>query len=318
MSAAMPATTTAPALADALASLYDAAAVRTPPWMALVTALASIRPDGVAATIDWLVAHRAALIAADAAGRAAPLALPEVPPEMRYPAELGAMDLATRQHRVRARSLFDELVGRRSFFQNAVYAITGVELTAADGTMLDDIGSANLLLDRRAWPMAVTRRIAARGGGYAAAMLGGTAMLGAPVLAGAAAGDCARFLRRADVAAREGQPVEALVADLLARRQRVMGFGRPLVGPDERVPVMAATLARHGRDDGRFVTLLRAADEAFWQHKGLRSTSAAWAAAILSDLGLSPDAVQAVSNYWVTVNLAAQALFSHERGLVTP
>lgn len=66
------------------------------------------------------------------------------------------------------------------------------------------------------------------------------------------------------------------------------------------------------------MTLLRDADEAFWRHKRLRSTSAAWAAAILSDLGLSPDAVQAVSNYWVTVNLAAQALFSHERGVLTP
>ena len=37
------------------------------------------------------------------------------------------------------------------------------------------------------------------------------------------------------------------------------------------------------------------------------------AAAGLTDLGLSPDAVQAVSNYWVAVCIDAQALFSSER-----
>ena len=64
------------------------------------------------------------------------------------------------------------------------------------------------------------------------------------------------------------------------------------------------------------MTLLRAADEAFAARKGLRSTAAAWAAAILSDLDMSPDAVHAVSNYWVAANVYAQALFSGERGLV--
>ena len=40
------------AAGDVLASLYDAGALLVPPWMALVTALASARPDGIAATSD--------------------------------------------------------------------------------------------------------------------------------------------------------------------------------------------------------------------------------------------------------------------------
>jgi citrate synthase len=176
--------------------------------------------------------------------------------------------------------------------------------------MLDELGQANLLVDRRAWPMAVTRRVAARGGGYAAAVVAGTAMLAAPVLAGAAAADCARYLRRVRA---DGRPVDDLVAETVARKERVMGFGRPLVGPDERVPIMQATLARYGRDDGPYVTLLHQVEAAFSARKGLRSTSAAWAAAVLTDLGLTPDAVQAVSNYWVAVCIYAQALFSSER-----
>ncbi|MBK9030931.1 MAG: hypothetical protein IPL61_06255 [Myxococcales bacterium] len=308
-------TTATPATEDALASMFDAAAVRVPPWAAVVAGLASVRPDGVGATIDWLVAHRAELERAYADGQAAPLKLAEVPPQMQYQPELGYMDFERRDHALRDRHLFADIVGHRTFFQTAVYAMTGLELTPRHAAMLEQLGNVNLQADRHAWPMAVTRRIAARGGGYAAAVTGGTAMLGATVLAGAAAADCARFLRRARAAEAEGRTVAELVDDIVARRQRVMGFGRPIVGPDERVPVMEQVLRQYGRDQLPYVTLLRAADEAFFAAKGLRSTSAAWAAAVLSDFGLHPEAVQAVSNFWVSVTVYAQAVYGGERGL---
>lgn len=38
--------------------------------------------------------------------------------------------------------------------------------------------------------------------------------------------------------------VADLVAEIVARDERVMGFGRPVVGPDERVPVTLALLSR--------------------------------------------------------------------------
>jgi hypothetical protein len=307
--------TAAHAYADALASLHDAGAVRVPPWQALVTALASIRPDGIGATIDWLVAHRAELEAAYAGGRDGKLALPVLPPAMHFQPEIGYLDRGRDDHALRERYLFADLVGRRSFSQVAIYAIAGLELSAGDAAFLDGFGIANLLVDPRAWPMAVTRRVAARGGGHAAAVTAGTAMMSTSVLAGAAAADCARFLRRVEAAGREGQPPAAVVADVLARRQRVMGFGRPLVGPDERVPVIERLLADAGRAKLPFVTLLREVDAAFAAGKGLRSTAAAWAAAILSDFGLSPDAVQAVSNFWVSVCVSAQALYSGERAV---
>jgi hypothetical protein len=294
----------------ALASVHDAGAVRVPAWLAVVTALAQARPDGVGATIDWLVAHRSELEAAYTGGCTAKLGLPALPEAMQYEPELGFLDRSRDDHALRDRYLFADVVGKQSFYQTAVYAISGVAISSREADMLDELGQANLLVDRRAWPMAVTRRVAARGGGYAAAVVAGTAMLAAPVLAGAAAADCARFLRRA---ALEGQPIATLVADVIARKQRVMGFGRPLVGPDERVPIMEAILRRYGRHDQPYVALLREVDAQFFAQKGLRSTSAAWAAAVLTDLGMSPGAVQAISNYWVTVCVYAQALFSAER-----
>jgi citrate synthase len=181
--------------------------------------------------------------------------------------------------------------------------------------MLDQIGNAALQPDRRAWPMAVTRRVGARGGGYSSAVLAGVAMMGAPMIAGEAAASCARFLHRARAARLEGRAIADLVADALARKERVMGFGRPVVGPDERVPVMADIARRYGRADLPYVSLLREVEAAFVAQKGLRTTAAAWAAAILLDCGMTADGVHAVSNYWVTVAVFAQALYSHERGL---
>jgi hypothetical protein len=311
------ATTAATAAAeDALASLYDAGAVRVPPWLALVGGLASARPDGFAATIDWLVANRAALEQAYQAGAAARLRLATLPPAMQYRPELGFLDRGRRDHALRGRYLFADVVGHRTFFQTAVYAMTGLELPARHAAFLEQVGNINLQADVGAWPLAVTRRIAARGGGYAAAVAGGVAMMASPVLAGAAAADCARFLLRVDAAQADGRLVADVVTDVLARRERVMGFGRPIVPIDERVEMMEKLLVQEGRDRQPYVTLLREAAAAFFAQKGLRTSAAAWAAAILLDFGMTPEQVHAVCNFWVSVCVYAQAVYAGERGVL--
>ena len=300
--------------ATALANLYDAGAVKVPPWMAVVIALSGARPDSIGASIDWLAANRGALEQAYVDGSTARLGLPLLDPALQHHRELGFLDRGKDDHALRDRYLFADIIHQRTFFQTAVYAMTGVELAPRDAAMLEQLGNANLLVDRRAWPMAVTRRVGGFTRDYNAAVLAGLAMMGTPVLAGAAAADCARFLRRARAAELEGRPVADLVAELVGRRERVMGFGRPLVGPDERVPIIEDLLARYGRGQLPYVTLLRAADDAFFAAKRLRTTAAAWAAAILLDYGLTPEHVHAVSNFWVAVCVYAQAAFSVERG----
>lgn len=297
---------------DALASMFDAGATRVPPWMALAAALASVQPDGIGETIDWLVAHKGELEAAYNRGRDGKLQVATVPREMQYEHELGFLDRAKDAVVLRERSLFGEIIGKRGFFQTAVYAMTGIEISARDAEMLDQIGNATIQPDRRAWPMAVTRRVGARGGGYQAAVLAGIAMMGAPMIAGEAAANCARFLRRARAANR---PVGEVVLEVLARKERVMGFGRPAVGPDERVPIMRDILRQYARDALPYASTLVAAEAAFIEHKGLATTAAAWAAAILLDYGMTPEQVHAVSNYWVSVAVYAQAVFSGEQGL---
>ena len=305
-----------PALANAVASMYDAGAVRVPPWMALVAGLAAARPDGFGATIDWLVAYQAELERAYDAGAGAKLGLARLDPSMRYQPELGFLDRERKDHALRERYLFADVVGNRTFFQTAVYAMTGLELPARHAQLLEQIGNANLQADVGAWPLAVTRRAAATGGSYAEAVVGGLAMMSSPVLAGAAAADCAAFLLRVDAAQDEGRVVADVVTDVLARRERVMGFGRPVVPVDERVVMMQQLLAEYGRDREHYVTLLREVAEAFYAQKGLRTSSAAWAAAVLLDFGMTPLQVQAVCNFWVSVCVYSQAVYACERGLV--
>ncbi|MDX2091975.1 MAG: citrate/2-methylcitrate synthase [Kofleriaceae bacterium] len=300
---------------DALATLHDAGATRVPPWLALVSALASVRPGSIGETIDWLTAHRDELEHAYESGRTGPLRLAEVPRDMQYEPDLGYMDRTARVHYIRGRSLFKDLT-KRSFYQSAIFAMTGLDLRERDCELLDYLGTVNLLVDRHVWPMAATRRVAARGGGYSAAVVTGLAMMCSPMLAGEAAAGCARFLQRARAEAEAGGSVKAFVERILRDGERVMGFGRPVVGPDERVPFMADALERHGRLDLPFVTLLREVDQAFCAAKGLRSTSAAWAAAALCDYGMNPEQVLAVSNYWVAVCVYSQALYSGERSVV--
>ena len=110
------------AVADARATLYDAGAVRTPPWLAVVAGLASIRPDSIGATIEWLVAHREELEHAYAEGRSSKLGAATVPPAMQYEPELGYLDRPNNDHALREKYLFADLAGKRTFFQAAVYA----------------------------------------------------------------------------------------------------------------------------------------------------------------------------------------------------
>ncbi len=298
---------------DIQQTLKDAGAVRVPPWLAVVSALCSAQPAGMRETFEWLAANCDEIARSYRVGETEPLSAAVVAPDLQFVPDVGSLDRSINDHWLRERRIFADLVGQRSFMQVAVYAIAGVELSSSDAAMLEQFALACLTVDRRAWPMAVTRRVAGHGGGIAAAVVAGAAMMASPMLAGVAAADCARFLRSAAEAESSGVAVTDTIAALLARKERVMGFGRPVVGPDERSPVLEQIIARYGRGDGRYVSLLRRAEAAFFEQRGLKTTAAAWSAAILSDLGLTPPAVHALSNHWVTVCVFAQAAFSDER-----
>lgn len=297
---------------DLRETVKDAGATGVTPWMAIVAALATTRPTSMRETFQWLADHAELIEREYERGKREPLTIGAIPEELRYEPELGYLDRSINDHWLRGRRIFGEMLGNKSFMQAVVLAISGVDLAKSDSEMLEQFAMACMTLDRGAWPMAATRRVAGHGGGVAAAVVAGAAMMGSPMLAGAAAANCARFLRRAAAAEARGVSVDHAVRELLANKERVMGFGRPVVGPDERSPVLLELLRRYRRAEGTHVALLVRAEQAFFEHRGLKTTAAAWAAAILSDLELSPDAVHAVCNHWVTSCVFAQAAFGAE------
>lgn len=300
-------------LRDALENVRAAGAVSVPPWLSVVSALASARPATVGDTIDWLVAHRDALTAADAESRAAPLTMSPLDEDLRYEPELAQLDRARGDHSLRDKHLFADLVGRRSFFQVTVYAITGIELSASDAEMLERIGVANVAADHRAWPLTVTRRVAGHGGDLCASVVAGAAVMASPLIGSTAGAGAARLLRRVEAAVARGESLASVLDAMLARRETLLGFGRPVMGPDERVAPVQEAMRAHGRGDGAQVRLLRDIEAHLVARKGIRSNVAAWVAAVMGDLGFTPDHVHAVTNVYLHVCVLAQAVYSAER-----
>lgn len=302
-------------LQDFFDILRDGAVVRAPPWMALVAALSAVRPRSIAATIDWLVANRAEIEGAFADAGARKLSISNLRPEFRYEPELGGLDRARNDHSLRGRYLFADLLGKRTFMQTVVLALTGIELSPSDAEMLDQVGVANVAVDQRAWPLAAARRVAGRGGGFAAAVVAGQAIMGSSIMGPESAACSARSMVAIQRRVAAGESVEAILDDYLARKERIMGYGRPVVGPDERSDVMESIARKYGRGDGVYVLLAREIERALVARKGLTSTAAAWVAAIMLDLGFSPVAVQALTSVYLSAALSAQAVYSGEIGV---
>jgi hypothetical protein len=261
--------------------------------------------------------------------------LRRIEPELRRLAEHGAPELARkaatleaslefepelarvrpelRDHEIRGRLLFRELGKGRSFFQVAAWSIAGLDLDARDARLLEQLGVNTQLLDPHIWPLAVARRIASFGGPTVRSLVGGMAALFTPNITIEPVASFMRFLDEVDAAVRGGSSVERVVASELRRHRRIAGFGRPVLGPDERVPHALRLAKRLGRAGGPSVLLARAVEEELRRAKGLRINSAGLQGAIMRDIGFAPDAAAAFCALYFVVPLLAQHAFVVER-----
>jgi hypothetical protein len=234
-------------------------------------------------------------------------------PALRFEPELGRVRPDIADHEIRGKLLFRDLLGKKSFFQVAAWAIGGLSLSAADAELLAESGVITQLLDAEIWPLSVARRIAARGAGLGPALVGGVAALCTPRLAGMPVAGFMRFLDRVERDLARGSSLDAVIAAVLETRERVPGIGRPVLGPDERVPQQLSLYARYGRADGPSVRLSREIDRSFFAAKSLRINSAGMHGALLRDLGFSPAAAAALSTLYFIVPVLAHAVFAEER-----
>jgi citrate synthase len=280
-------------LAVALASLPVATVAE------LMTALRRIEP-----TLEQLADHGAPHLARRPAKLEARL---ELEPE------LARVRPDLRDHEIRGKLLFRHILGRRTFFQVAAWSIAGIQLTALDARLLEQLGVNTQLLDPHIWPLAVARRIASQGGPLARSLIGGVAALFTSNITIEPVAAFMRFLDEVESGLERGGSVESFVATQLRRRRTIAGFGRPVLGPDERVPHALRLAKRHRRGAGKSVLLAQAVEGELRKSKGLAINSAGLQGAIMRDMGFTPDAASAVCALYFLVPLLAQHAFVVER-----
>jgi citrate synthase len=286
------------------------------PAQALAVALQSAGPLSTAELFHMLEDKRVALAQAlDAPG---PLSsMTPLEPELRYQPELATMLIPERDHDLRGRRVFGDLLGKKNFLQVAAWSIAGVELSTSDAELLSDAGVLTQLSDVRIWPLTVVRRVAAHGGGLAASVVAGLATLINPNMAVMPVAGFIEVLDRVAAAVAQGQTVDEVVSAMLANKERLPGVGRPVVREDERLAPKKALFARYGRDQGPSVKLAEAISAVMQKKKGLAVNSAGMQAALLRDLGFTPRQAAAFCVLYFIVPVLSHAVYAAERGVLS-
>jgi hypothetical protein len=283
-----------------------------PATMLLTVALASAAPPTVAEAFALLKRWGATIVDMVSEGRVDLRKLADLEPELRLLPELATVRADVVDHEIRGRLLFGDLLGRQSFFQVAALSIAGLSLSPIDAEYLDHLGVVTQLQDVRIWPLTVTRRVALGSGGFAHALLAGLAMMLNPNMAVQPVGAFMRFLDRLEAGLAGGRSVDEQLQDVIARREKVPGVGRPALGPDERNVHVASIVRRFGREGGKSWRLASEVDAFFRRNKGQHINSAGLQGALLRDMGFSPSAGTAMCVLYFIVPILAHAVFADE------
>lgn len=287
--------------ADAI-EILTAALAALPPHMTVERALKALAQK--ATSLSRLATQGAPELARMAAS---------LPPELEFDSELARVRPDIRDHELRGRLLFRDIVGRKNFFQVAAWAIAGIDLSKRDAQLLEQLGVNTQLLDPHIWPLAVARRIAAQGSPLARVLAGGCAAMFTRNITAEPVATFMRFLDEVQAAIDRGTSPEAFVKAQVRRGRRIAGFGRPVLGPDERVPHAMRMLRRYGRARARSVRLALAVERALREAKGLVLNSAGLQGAVMRELGFSPDGAAAFCALYFTLPLLAHYAFMRER-----
>jgi hypothetical protein len=280
------------------------------PAMLLTVALASLEPETIEQAFAMLEANKSAIIdlvhdgPGDLERRPA-----QLEPDLSPSAELGRMRPDLGDHEIRGKLLFGEILGRKSFFETAAFAIAGLELSKKDGEFLDHSGVLTQLLDPRIWGLAVARRIGARTGSLPHALIAGLACICTNRMTGQPVGGFMRFLDQAERQLEQGIELAQIIDTVRARGERIPGIGRPVVGPDERVPEIKKLAEQYGLHRGKSWRLALAIDAYFGERTRVGINSAGLQGALLRDLGFSPEAASAFCMIYFVVPVLANAVF---------
>lgn len=297
---------------DVARSVELATACGAPPALLLAVALAAEAPTTVGDAVRF-VSDSAATLSETAERTTLPTALAEIEPELRFEPELARVRGDLSDHELRGRLVFGQLLGACSFFQVAAWAIAGLELSGRDAELLEKLGINTQLADVRIWPLAITRRVAARSGIVHGICAGLCALLN-PNMAVRPVGGFMRFLDRMDSGVASGVSVERQLEDVVRRRERIPGVGRPVLGPDERNAQVLRLAREFGRADGPSWRTALQVETFFNREKHQHINSAGLQGALMRDMGFSPESATAMCVLYFIVPVLAQAVFASDPG----
>lgn len=191
--------------------------------------------------------------------------------------------------------LVNDLIGKVSFTELTYLLLTGRRPAAAETRLLD--ACLVTLAEHGFTPGAIATRLIADAvpGEMQSAVAGGLLTVGG-VYAGTMEG-CARMLRRVVQAEDTEADIEALVADHVARKAPIHGFGHARHKPDDpRTPPLLDLADSEGRA-GSYVSALRAVGHEFDRQRGRHTTINATGAiaAVLLEIGIEADAARGVA-----------------------
>jgi hypothetical protein len=302
---------TQPDLGDVAESVRLAAACGAPAAMVLAVALACASPRSIDEAIAFVRDHADAI--RDAASEPGGLArLADLEPALRFSPELARVRPDVKDHELRGKLVFGELLGQRSFFQVAALAIAGLELDAESASLLEQLGINTQLADAGIWPLAATRRVTSRSD-LAHGVLAGVASMLNPRMAAGPVGAFVELLDRLEAGQRQGRALETQLAEATSRGERLPGVGRPALGPDERNAQVVRLVRQRGRDTGSSWAMARAIDDYFARTKGQNINSAGLQGAIMRDMGFSASAATSFCVLYFAVPILAHAAFAEER-----
>lgn len=191
--------------------------------------------------------------------------------------------------------LVNELIGKVSFTELTYLLLTGRRPDQAETRLLD--ACLVTLAEHGFTPGAIATRLIADAvpGEMQSAVAGGLLTVGG-IYAGTMEG-CARMLRGVVDAEDAQDHISSLVADHVARKAPIHGFGHARHRPDDpRTAPLLAMAEAEGRA-GRYVAALREVGAEFDRQRGRHTTINATGAiaAILLEIGIEADAARGVA-----------------------
>ena len=199
-----------------------------------------------------------------------------------------------------------ELVGRESLSGLLALAVCGRRFSAGDQGLLDDVAAAMTVTDPRIWPLKLTRVVSSYGR-CLSAVAAVNICIERALVGHWTSGDAAALLLEIDYRLRaldhppqqeddtQDEPLVQLLAKLIAKRGRLMGFGVPFRDEDERVVLVAAAVERRGRRQRRYWQLLERVSKVMRRVHAVPPNIGLAVGAVCLDMGMTPEQTSRIS-----------------------